>query len=146
MTSHIFLDHIARIPHFSNRRIRCEKQDGDENCNKDKNDEKWRNALIQQISLPDFDHVNVRSSLRKEKGPPAWRPDGSVSSELRKQIVIQVKSIREEFTKESSSVEKQQQRCHHHSSNRKRDIATPSAATTKENQEGCFERAIIVSH
>ena len=70
MTSHIFLDHIARIPHFSNRRIRCEKQDGDENCNKNKNDEKWRNALIQQISLPDFDHVNVRSSLRKVRNSP----------------------------------------------------------------------------
>lgn len=83
----VFLDQISSFAHVP-----------EEECSKN---EPWRNTLVQSVSLPDFEHIDVATDLLSKpknknttattKNGSLWYPDGSVGLELREQISEQVR-------------------------------------------------------
>ena len=72
----IFLDQISTIAH----------EPIEEN-------EAWRNNLIQAVTIPDIDHLSLKTKLTSRNKIPICCPDGSMTRELRNQIERQVRRI-----------------------------------------------------
>ena len=83
--SFIFLDQISTTANLT--------KDEDENVS---NDEQWRKSIVQTVTIPDLEHLEIRSK-HVRSSEAVWRPDGSVSKELQEQIRHHVETFSSEL-------------------------------------------------
>ena len=81
----IFLDQISTTANLT--------KDEDDNVS---NDEHWRKSLVQTVTIPDLEHLEIRSKYVRSS-EAVWRPDGSTSKELQEQIRNHVETFSSEL-------------------------------------------------
>lgn len=86
MVVSVFLDQISNFAHVHD----------ENNITHHDKEELWKSTLVQQIHLPDFEHVNIPNDnniLNSNKNASMLYPDGTISLVMKEQISKQVQNL-----------------------------------------------------